>query len=670
MALWTAARSPAGPACRGQDSPAVEGVHLPMEQLATHQLVLPQGLLAGLALRRPEAEFGGGMIEKSDGPGASPHRGASQRRLAAILAIDVTRYSAMMSEQEEGTYRRVLAEMDRVQREIGRSYGTVFFIAGDGLMAEFPSAVEAVKCALRVQADAARRNPRLPPNQRIEYRIGINAGEIMVRGGRHGGHAINVAARLEALAEPGGILLSGAVFDQAAPLVTANYERLGERTLKNITAPVLVYRLSAETCRAWAGIPALPRAVRRPVAGAGSDLQPDTRASLVVLPLRTMAADGTESYFAEGMIDDIIRVLGGLKELMVISRSSAVTVARSPLDLRRIGHDLDVRYILHGSVHRSGEDLRVAVELSEAEGGMIWADRFDGKLSGLFDLQDRIAMQVLTSVAPQVRERELARARRKHPDSMTAYDLTLQAMERLYQMQREALLDGRRLLRQAVVLDPRHTPAQAYLTWANTQIVGQGWSVNPAADGAEGLAAAAAAVQHDRNDAMALAMYAHSLSFHKGEFERAMVLLDRAVSAGPSCAWAWSNNSFTCQFLGDTVNAVPRAEQGLRLSPVGPDAFWHEHALSQAHYMAGHYAEAAAWGRMSAAHNARQTSNLRTLTASLVALGDLEQARKVASRLMQVVPSFRVAVFQALTPLRGGVRDTFVERLRQAGLPD
>ncbi len=384
-----------------------------MDRTSAGRLESPRGLLYGIPQCRhgTATAGGGGMISRYDGPARAPRR-VSERRLAAILAADITRYSAMMAEREEETHRRVLAEIDRLEREVARSHGAVFATAGDGLMAEFPSAVEAVKCALRIQADAARRNVRLPPGQRIEYRIGINAGEIMVGGGRHGGHAINVAARLEALAEPGGILLSGAVFDQAGPLVTAHYERLGERTLKNIAAPVLVYRLSTETCRAWAGMPALPRSVRRPVAGAASGQQPDTRASLVVLPLRTREADGTDSYFAEGMIDDIIRVLGGLKELMVISRSSAITVARSPLDLRRIGHDLDVRYVLHGSVHRSGEELRVAVELSEAEGGMIWADRFDGKLSGLFDLQDRIAMQVLASVAPQVRDRELARAMR------------------------------------------------------------------------------------------------------------------------------------------------------------------------------------------------------------------------------------------------------------------
>ena len=286
-----------------------------------------------------------------------------------------------------------------------------------------------MKCALRIHADTARRNARLPPDQWLRFRVGINSGEILLQENRTGGTAVNIAARLEALAEPGAVCMSAAVFEQVRRTVAASYEPLGQHRLKNIRDPVMVYGIPASACSSWINMPALPRiSVPDVTAEAGSEYRP----SLAVLPFRTLQKDQSDAYFAEGMIDDIIRALGGLKDLLVISRSSTIGFARMPLDVRRVGHELDVRYVLHGSVRRAGNTLRIAVELSESQtGSVIWADRFDGELTDLFDLQDRIALRVATAIAPQLRERELNRALRKHPDSMTAYDLTLQALDRV-----------------------------------------------------------------------------------------------------------------------------------------------------------------------------------------------------------------------------------------------
>ena len=600
---------------------------------------------------------------------ADPSKGRRriQRRLAAILAADVRGYSILMAGNEEETHRRIGAAIERFVRRVEKSHGHVFSIAGDGLMAEFPSAVEALKCALKVQADAARRNARLPKEKEIEYQIGINSGEVIFQQGRAGGNAINVTARLEQIADPGGIYISSSVFEQVSHVVTTSYDRLGERQLKNIREPILVYRITPETCRSWAGMPAL----RRQEVHARDRTDGDYRASLAVLPLRTLQEDLSDAYFAEGMVDDIIRLLGGLKDLLVISRSSTLGFARSPLDLRRIGHELDVRYVLHGSIRRSDGTLRIAVELSEAETGhTIWADRFDGELSGLFELQDRIALRVVTAIAPHVREQELHRATRKRPSSMTAYDLTLQGLEQIYRMNRESLLEARELLRQAIAHDTNYAPAYSYSAYLECLWIGQGWGKDIEAIYARAARAAEAAIEHDRNDAMALAIYGHTQSYLKRDFVTAMVFLDRAIAAGPSCAWAWSMNSFTCQYLGDTKNAIPRAEQSVRLAPIGPDAFYHEHALSQAHYFSGNYDEAVSWARMSAAHNSGNISNLRAFICSLVAIGQMEQARQVAGRLLRMDPEFRLSNYRARTPLRGEVRDIWVERLRTAGLPD
>jgi TolB-like protein/class 3 adenylate cyclase/tetratricopeptide (TPR) repeat protein len=604
------------------------------------------------------------------GRGSSPRR--LERRLAAILGADIMSYSALMERNEEETHERVGAELERFRHEIEKSDGRVFAFAGDGLMAEFPSAVEALKCSLRVQAESSKRNAALPVDQRIIFRIGINSGELVLQRGRTGGTAVNIAARLEQIAEPGGICLSGSVFEQVRRIVAASYEFLGEQRLKNIRDPLPVYGIRPAACGNWAGMPVLRRLSGSTIPDAGP-IEPavEYRPSLAVLPFRTLQKDQSDAYFAEGMVDDIIRVLGGLKELVVIARSSTLMFARAPLDLRRIGHELDVRYVLHGSVRRAGGMLRIAVELSEAPSGqVIWADRFEGDLSDLFELQDRIAMRVVTAIAPHLRERELSRAIRKHPASMTAYDLTLQALDLFYRMDRASIAQARELLEQAAAHDPDYGPAYSHMASLHMRLIGQGWSEDVMADRAKAANAARSAIERDRNDAVALAIYGHVQSYLMKDYLAGTDYLNRALAVGPSCAWAWGYSSLTSGYLGDYETAVARAENGVRLSPIGPDAFWLEHYLSQAYYLVGRYEDAVGWGRMSSAHAEANTSNLRSLIASLVALGDIDEARTVAAHLLQLAPTFGLANFRMQTPLRGEVRDLFAERLKLAGVPE
>ena len=273
----------------------------------------------------------------------------------------------------------------------------------------------------------------------------------------------------------------------------------------------------------------------------------DYRPSLAVLPFRTLQEDKADAYFAEGMVDDIIRLLGGLKDLLVIARSSTLGFANAPLDLRRIGYELDVRYVLHGSLRRAANKLRIAVELCEAESGhLIWADRLDGEMSDLFDLQDRIAMRVVGAVAPYVRERELTRALRKHPSSITAYDLTLQALDVFYRMDRPSIERARELLEQAIQHDPDYAPAYSHLASLRMRWIGQGWSEDEPADQALAAKAAAMAIERDRNDAVGLAIYGHLQSYLLKDYDAARNYLERALTAGPSCAWAWAYSSLTC----------------------------------------------------------------------------------------------------------------------------
>ena len=604
--------------------------------------------------------------------GTGSGRRRLERRLAAILGADIMGYSALMERNEEETHRRVGAELDRFRREVEKSHGRVFSFAGDGLMAEFPSAVEALKCALRVQAEVAKHNAKLPTNERILFRIGLNSGELLQQKGRIGGTAVNIAARLEQIAEPGGVSLSSSVFEQARRIVAASYEFLGDQHLKNIRNPVAVYGIRAAACNTWLGMPALPRQTASPIPDAGPvQTAVEYRPSLAVLPFRTLQKDQSDAYFAEGMVDDIIRALGGLKDLLVIARSSTQMFARAPLDLRRIGHELDVRYVLHGSVRRSEKALRIAVELTEAQSGeVIWADRFDGDLAELFDLQDRIAIRVATAIAPHLRELELGRALRKHPASMTAYDLTWQALDLFHRMDRSSITQARELLEQASEHDPDYAPAYSHMASLYMRWIGQGWSEDEIADRRRAADAARLAIDRDRNDAIGLAIYGHVQSYLLKDYITAVDYFNRALAVAPSCAWAWGYSSLTNGYLGDYENAVASAEKGVRLSPLGPDAFWLEHYLSQAYYLSGRYEDAVGWGRMSAAHGGANTSNLRSLITSLVALGEMDEARTVAQRLLQLAPTFRLTTFRMRTPLRGEVRDLFAERLKLAGVPE
>jgi class 3 adenylate cyclase/TolB-like protein len=589
-----------------------------------------------------------------------------RRRLAAILGADIRGYSSLMAVNEEETHRRVNATMDRLLREIRKSHGRVISHSGDGLMAEFPSAVDALKCALRAQADNGKRNINLPPEQHIDFRMGINSGEVVLQQGRTGGTAVNIAARLEQLADPGGIFISSTVYDQVSSVVTTRYDPVGERHLKNIPQPVMVYRIPAEACMAGVGLPASPVALYRPTRAAAEEYRP----LLAVLPFRRSQGDESGAFFAEGMVDDIIRLLGGLKHLFVVARSPVVGDAPTSFDLRRIGNELDVRYVLHGSVRRAAGMFRVGMELTEtASGRVIWADRLDGDVSDQFELQDRIATRVASSIAPLVHEQELNRGMRKHPASMTAYDLTLQALDQLYRMDRGSFFRSGLLLRQALAQNSGYAAAHSLTAYWHITCVGQGWSHDVAADTAEAARAAQAAVERDRNDALGLAVYGHTQSYLLKNYATAMELFDRALAAGPNCAWAHSLSGLTHGWTGDYAASLARAEEAVRLSRLGPDAYFHENVLSQALYLSGRYEEAISWGQMSASHCAAQTSTLRTLTASLVAAGKIQEAQRVGQHLLQLEPEFKVATFHALTPLSGDGRRSFAERLLAAGLP-
>jgi adenylate cyclase len=410
-------------------------------------------------------------------------------------------------------------------------------------------------------------------------------------------------------------------------------------------------------------------------AGAQRPIDPARgRPSIAVLPFHVEGDSEGESrsYFGDAVVEDIIGALASLRELLVISRSSTLRYRGTLVDVRTVGDDLGVTYALSGGVRRAGTRLRVSVELAETtRGTVVWASRFDGIADDLFALQDQIAARVVSTIAPQVREAELRRVLRKRPESMEAYDCVLRALAQIYRLNQEDFTGARAWLDKAISLDPTYATPYALLAIWHTIRVGQGWSPDRLADQAEVLRLATAAVERDSFDAMALALCGHSKAILRYEFDEALALFDRAIAASPSSAIAWTRSSPTYSYIGNAPEAIRRAEQGLRLSPLDPHIFFTHTILGLAFYVAGEYAEAARWGRKALEENPRYTANLRLLAASLAAGGQGDEAREVALNLLLAEPGFRVGRFVTGYAIRDPERrDRLAQHLRLAGLPE
>ena len=577
---------------------------------------------------------------------------------AAILAADVAGYSRLMSLDERATVEALDGARSLFRFQIEAHGGRVIDMTGDSVLAMFDTGVAAVAAGMAVQKLMHGSSGSPPEVQRMRFRIGVHMGDVIEKmDGTVYGDVVNVAARMQTYAPPGGIAMSNAVADTLKDVPGAETVDLGELYLHNMARPVRMICLR----------PAETSALSLGQVPPGDDARP----SIAVLPFRKNMADGEDAYFADGIVDDIIHLLAGFKELFVIARGSTLGLGGDEIDLRRVGRELGVRYLLHGSVQRATDRLRVLAELLEPEtGAVIRTYRHDGKLADLFELQDRIALDVVQTIVPQVQARELMRAKRKHPQNMSAYDLMLQGIDQMFRVTAESAARARGLLQQAMVLDPFFAPPFSYAAYWHFFRVGEGWSTDPIADSMEAARLAETAIKLNPDDAQSLAIYGHVQSFLLHDFQKATIYLDRAIEAGPSSALAYTMSCATCCYLGQGELAIERGQQGLRLSPVDAHRFWHEGVLGQAHYINGDYAQAVAFARMAAGHNAGVAFNLRCLTASLVALERMDEARGAAQQLLRVQPAFRLSSYKPRCPFKDKTLDTWINRLRQAGLPD
>ena len=398
---------------------------------------------------------------------------------------------------------------------------------------------------------------------------------------------------------------------------------------------------------------------------------PQGRPSIAVLPFHVQGESETQTYFGDGVVEDIIGALASLREMFVISRNSTLRYRGTGADVRVVGRDVGVSYVLSGSVRRANDRLRVSAELSEtARGTVVWASHFDGISEDLFALQDQIATRVVSTIAPQVREAELRRAFRKRPDNMEAYDCMLRGLAQRYHLNPEDFSEARTWLERAIILDPGYAAPYALLADWHSIRAGQGWSADPAADNAEVIRLATAALERDSFDATALALCGHVKSLLLHEFDEALALFDRAIAASPSSAIAWARSSPTYSYIGDGREAIRRAEQGLRLNPFDLHVFFNHSILGLGLYVAGEHEEGIRWGRKAREENPRYTANLRFLAANLAAAGHLDEAREVSRALLAVEPGFRVDRFIEGYAMRDPeLRGRFGSHLRLAGLP-
>jgi adenylate cyclase len=576
-----------------------------------------------------------------------------ERRLAAILAADVAGYSRLMGADEEGTlaqlktHRRVL-----VDPKIAEHRGRIVKTTGDGMLVEFASVVDALRCAIGVQRGMAERNAQVPQEKRIEFRMGINVGDIILDGDDIYGDGVNIAARLEGLAEPGGICVSGRVQEYARGKLEIAFEDLGEQNLKNIERSVRVYRAKLNGPAAAAARPALPL--------------PD-KPSIAVLPFQNMSGDREQEYFADGIVDDIITALTRMRWLFVIARNSSFIFKGRSVDVKQVGRELGVRYVLEGAVRKSANRVRITTQLIDAETGThIWAERYDRDLTDIFAVQDDITEQVAGAIEPELLKTE-GLAAISRTGNLSAWDLVRQGTWHFHQFRREPVRRARELFRGALKIDPHLPEAYLWLGRVTGALVAYGWSDDRAADLREGCEAALKAVQLDERNP-----YAHYAvvitSVFSGALERAIQAAETAIKLSPSFALGYLALGFARLNSGKAIEALDPYERGLRLNPHDPQSFSWLQGFALAQYFAGH--REAALQAATRALNIRPawTPTLETMAVCCAALDRIEEARSYVAQMRQLEKSpDPYAQMKAHRPEWAAEMQSM---LRKAGLPE
>ena len=580
-----------------------------------------------------------------------------ERRLAAILAADVVGYSRLMGVDEVGTLRSLqLHRGELIDPAIAAHHGRIVKTTGDGLLVEFASVVDAVTCAIAVQQGMALRNSGHPLDRRIEFRIGINLGDVIVDGDDLYGDGVNIAARLESVAAPGGISVSDVVREQVRDKLDLHIVDMGEQTLKNIARPVRVFGLAID--------PKTDVASSRP-----SPPLPD-KPSIAVLPFANLSGDPDQEYFADGMVEDIITGLSRIKWVFVIARNSTFAYKGKSMDVKLVGRELGVRYVLEGSVRRSANRVRIAAQLIDATSGThIWAERYDRALDDIFAVQDELTISVLGVIEPTLRHAEIERAKRKRPDSLDAYDLYLRALPFAFTAMPQDASEALAFLERAIDLEPDYAAAHAIIAWCHEQRYLRGGLNEETKRAALHHARRAIAIGGD--DAGALATAGFVIAVIEFDYETATAAFDRSFALSSSSALALGFSSIVRAWKGDDAIAVEQAQRAIRLSPFDPLLYLPYVGLAYAHFASGRYEDAAAAAARASQSNPTFSPPYVLHAAALANLGRDVEAAAIVDRLRELESELTVST--AIRSARYANSDKNAELgdgLRRAGLPE
>src|SRR5229473_1227585 len=586
-----------------------------------------------------------------------------ERRLAAILAADVVGYSRLTGLDEEGTHVRLRERLRGLaDPKISEHHGKVVKRTGDGVLAEFGSVVDAVRCAIEVQRGMAEQNAAMPQVKRIEFRIGIHVGDIIVDDNDIFGDGVNIAARLEGIAEPGGVCISDDAQRQVRGKVDFAFEDMGPQNLKNIVEPMRAWRLRMNA----SGSAAAP--IEPPVESTQALALPD-KPSIAVLPFQNMSGDPEQEYFADGMVEEIITALSRFKWLFVIARNSSFTFKGQAVDVKEVGRRLGVRYVLEGSVRKASGKVRISGQLIDAVTGThIWADRFERDLTDVFALQDEVTVAVVSAIQPKLLQTEIAMATRRRPENLTAYDLFLRTMQQFYLTTREGLAETIRLAHRALELDPRFGLVAALAGMCHMRNVIWGNANDPQFDRTESVRLLRLALSVDDSDPDTLAMAALISAFMVGDCESEIEMADRAVALNPNSFNAWSYRGWVYQIAGLPEEGVRSFERAIRMSPVDPLLHLSFLGMGVAFIELRRFDEAIVAGKKALRQNPSFAQTYRCLASAFAHLGRDAEAREAAARALEFDPAFTISAWIA----RGGQSNSnlWTEGLRKAGLPE
>jgi adenylate cyclase len=554
------------------------------------------------------------------------------RRLTAILAADVAGYSRLMGADEEGTHERLRAHLrELVEPKIAEHRGRVVKNTGDGFLTEFASVVDAVRCAVEVQRGMAERELEVPEERGIRFRIGINLGDVIAEEHDIFGDGVNVAARLEALAKPGGICVSRVVRDQVRDRLDYTFEDLGDQAVKNIARAVRVFRVRD------LAVAVEPTVVSKPT------LPLPDKPSIAVLPFQNMSGDPDQEYFADGIVEEITTALSRITWLFVIARNSSFTYKGQAVNVKQVGRELGSRYVLEGSVRKAAARVRITAQLIDATtGAHLWADRFDGSLEDVFDLQDNIAINVAGVIEPTLQAAEISRSRDKRTSDLPAYDLYLRALAHVYPWDREGIVTALDLLGQAIERDPHYGPSLALTAQCHQNLHVNGWTNDPELNRSQAINLAHRALRVAPQNPGVLGHTAYALAYFGEDIGAAIELVDRALKLNPSFARGWVISGWLRLWAGQPDLAVGHLETSLRLSPHARRAGTLM-AIGVAYFFSRRLDEAREMLLRSLQDHPGWAPTYRFLAACYAHMGQLDEAGEVVKRLRgvtsQVVPT-------------------------------